>query len=67
MAIGNSDGDLEMLQYVNDNNHYPKSLLLLVHHDYYSIVITTTMTDYRKMYTKVIIIAYIGKFYEYFS
>jgi hypothetical protein len=33
MAIGNSDGDLEMLQYVNDNNHYPKSLLLLVHHD----------------------------------
>jgi len=33
MAVGNSDGDLQMLQYINDNNHYPKSLLLLVHHD----------------------------------
>lgn len=33
MAVGNSDGDLQMLQYVNDNNPYRKSLLLLVHHD----------------------------------
>jgi haloacid dehalogenase-like hydrolase len=33
MAVGNSDGDLQMLQYVNDNNVYRKSLLLLVHHD----------------------------------
>ena len=33
MAVGNSDGDLQMLEYVNDNNIYRKSLLLLVHHD----------------------------------
>jgi hypothetical protein len=33
MAVGNSDGDLQMLQYVNDDNVYRKSLLLLVHHD----------------------------------
>jgi hypothetical protein len=33
MAVGNSDGDIQMLQYVNDGNVYRKSLLLLVHHD----------------------------------
>jgi phosphoserine phosphatase len=30
-AFGNSDGDLEMLQYTDNNN--PNSLMLLLHHD----------------------------------
>lgn len=33
IAAGNSDGDLQMLEYVNDNNPQKKSLELLVHHD----------------------------------
>lgn len=33
MAVGNSDGDLQMFEYVKDNNIYAKSLLLLIHHD----------------------------------
>lgn len=33
VAIGNSDGDLQMLEFVNDNNPQRKSLEILVHHD----------------------------------
>lgn len=33
IAIGNSDGDLQMLEYSNDNNDHGKSLQLLIHHD----------------------------------
>jgi phosphoglycolate phosphatase-like HAD superfamily hydrolase len=33
IAIGNSDGDLQMLKYVDDNNDYGKSLEIEVHHD----------------------------------
>ena len=33
IAVGNSDGDLQMLQYTNDNNDKGKSLILMVHHD----------------------------------
>jgi phosphoserine phosphatase len=32
-AVGNSDGDLEMLRYTADNNSPGKSLELLIHHD----------------------------------
>lgn len=32
-VAGNSDGDLQMLEYVTDNNPKGKSLQLLVHHD----------------------------------
>ena len=32
-AAGNSDGDLEMLRYTEDNNSLGKSLEVLVHHD----------------------------------
>jgi phosphoserine phosphatase len=33
IAVGNSDGDLQMLEFVNDNNPQGKSLEILVHHD----------------------------------
>jgi phosphoserine phosphatase len=33
IAVGNSDGDLQMLEFVNDNNAQGKSLEILVHHD----------------------------------
>lgn len=33
IAIGNSDGDLQMLEYSDDNNDQGKSLQLLIHHD----------------------------------
>jgi phosphoglycolate phosphatase-like HAD superfamily hydrolase len=33
IAVGNSDGDLQMLEFVNDNNPRGKSLEILVHHD----------------------------------
>lgn len=33
IAVGNSDGDLQMLEYVADNNQQGKSLSVLVHHD----------------------------------
>jgi hypothetical protein len=33
LAAGNSDGDLQMLTYANDNNKVGKSLEILVHHD----------------------------------
>ena len=33
IAVGNSDGDLQMLKYVNDNNDNGKSLEIEVHHD----------------------------------
>lgn len=33
VAVGNSDGDLEMLKYVDDNNEDGKSLEIEVHHD----------------------------------
>ncbi len=33
IAVGNSDGDLQMFQYASDNNDKGKSLILLVHHD----------------------------------
>jgi hypothetical protein len=32
IAVGNSGGDLQMLEFVNDNNQ-GKSLEILVHHD----------------------------------
>jgi hypothetical protein len=32
-AAGNSDGDLQMLTYTDDNNKRSKSLEILVHHD----------------------------------
>jgi hypothetical protein len=32
-AAGNSDGDLQMLNYTDDNNNHGKSLEILVHHD----------------------------------
>ncbi len=32
-AAGNSDGDLQMLTYTDDNNNRGKSLEILVHHD----------------------------------
>jgi hypothetical protein len=32
-TIGNSDGNLEMLRYTEDNNVTGKSLQILVHHD----------------------------------
>jgi hypothetical protein len=32
-AAGNSDGDLQMLNYTDDNNNLGKSLEILVHHD----------------------------------
>jgi phosphoglycolate phosphatase-like HAD superfamily hydrolase len=33
IAVGNSDGDLQMLKYVDDNNQHGKSLEIEVHHD----------------------------------
>jgi hypothetical protein len=33
LVAGNSDGDLQMLEYVSDNNPKGKSLEILVHHD----------------------------------
>jgi hypothetical protein len=33
MAVGNSDGDLEMLSYVDDNNQKGQALMVLIHHD----------------------------------
>jgi phosphoglycolate phosphatase-like HAD superfamily hydrolase len=33
IAVGNANGDLQMFQYVNDNNGKGRSLILLVHHD----------------------------------
>ena len=33
LAAGNSDGDLQMLTYADDNNKVGKSLEILVHHD----------------------------------
>lgn len=33
IAVGNSDGDLEMLTYSDDNNEDNKSLEIIVHHD----------------------------------
>jgi hypothetical protein len=33
VAVGNSDGDFQMLEYVSDNNPSGRSLELLVHHD----------------------------------
>jgi phosphoglycolate phosphatase-like HAD superfamily hydrolase len=33
LVAGNSDGDLQMLEYVSDNNPKGKSLELLIHHD----------------------------------
>jgi phosphoserine phosphatase len=33
MAIGNSDGDLQMLSYVDDNNPFGEALMVLIHHD----------------------------------
>jgi hypothetical protein len=33
IAVGNSDGDLQMLTYTDDNNNRSKSLEILVHHD----------------------------------
>jgi phosphoglycolate phosphatase-like HAD superfamily hydrolase len=36
IAVGNSDGDLQMLKYVDDNNNndeHEKALMVLVHHD----------------------------------
>ena len=33
IAVGNSDGDLQMLEYVDDNNKDSQALMVLVHHD----------------------------------
>ena len=33
LAAGNSDGDLQMLTYTDDNNNHGKSLEILIHHD----------------------------------
>jgi hypothetical protein len=33
MAVGNSDGDLQMLSYVDDNNQKGQALMVLIHHD----------------------------------
>ena len=33
LAAGNSDGDLQMLTYTDDNNNLGKSLEILIHHD----------------------------------
>ncbi len=33
IAIGNSDGDIQMLEYINDNNDQKKSVKVVVHHD----------------------------------
>jgi len=33
IAVGNSDGDLQMLKYTDDNNPVGKSLKLMIHHD----------------------------------
>ena len=33
IAVGNSDGDLEMLTYTDDNNKDSKSFEIIVHHD----------------------------------
>jgi phosphoglycolate phosphatase-like HAD superfamily hydrolase len=35
IAVGNSDGDLQMLKYVDDdnNNEHGKALMVLIHHD----------------------------------
>lgn len=33
IAAGNSDGNLQMLTYTNDNNKVSESLEILVHHD----------------------------------
>jgi phosphoserine phosphatase len=33
IAVGNSDGDLQMLEYADDNNPTGKSLKILIHHD----------------------------------
>jgi phosphoserine phosphatase len=33
MAVGNSDGDLEMLSFVDDNNQKGQALMVLIHHD----------------------------------
>ncbi len=33
IAVGNSNGDLQMFQYASDNNDKGKSLILMVHHD----------------------------------
>lgn len=33
IAVGNSDGDLQMLEYVYENNEIGQSLPILIHHD----------------------------------
>jgi hypothetical protein len=33
IAIGNSDDDLQMLRYIDDNNEEAKALMVLIHHD----------------------------------
>lgn len=33
IAVGNSDGDLQMLSYVDDNNQDGQGLMVLIHHD----------------------------------
>ena len=33
IAVGNSDGDLQMLRYIDDNNEEAKALMVLIHHD----------------------------------
>jgi phosphoserine phosphatase len=33
IAVGNSDGDLQMLSYVDDNNQEGQALMVLIHHD----------------------------------
>ncbi len=33
IAVGNSDGDLQMLKYTDDNNKHGKSLQIVVNHD----------------------------------
>jgi phosphoserine phosphatase len=33
IAVGNSDGDLQMLSYVDDNNQDGRALMVLIHHD----------------------------------
>lgn len=33
IAVGNSDGDLQMLSFVDDNNQDGQGLMILIHHD----------------------------------
>jgi phosphoserine phosphatase len=33
IAVGNSDGDLQMLRYIDDNNEHGNALMVLIHHD----------------------------------